>query len=189
MPGWLWILIVALILVAVLLFAVTKGREKQRERKRAEADHLRLEAERRVSDAARREAAGRHEAERVKAEREEAERLQREAEVRRARAEKAEQAAREEAQQAKRQRAEAEEIARRAQEVDPEAPDPGEDFDAAEALPRQPVDVRPGGIARDEEVYVIRSREGDERGDDVSGAEGGPPTEPEDGERPGSRRA
>ncbi len=180
MPTWLWILIavIALILLVLVLVSLTKGREKLHERKRAEADELRVEGDRRLQQAGRREAAARTEAERASAQQAEAERLQREAEARRARAQREEQAGR-------RERVEGEEAVRRAEEVDPDAPDPGDDFDASEALRRQSAESRPGGIDPDEKrgPYVVKPRD-----DEVSRAENAPRTERDDDDRPGARR-
>ena len=191
MSTWVWIVIAvaaALIVLVALFFALTRGRERRLERKRGRADELRLEAGQRLSRAERREAAARQEAERVEHERAEASRLQEEAEVRQARAEQREEVARRETEEARQQRTEAEDIARRAQKLDPDAPDPDEDFDARDALRSPREDARPGGIqGPSEEQRIVRAD--DERGDEVASDDlSRRPTEPEDGERPGSRR-
>ena len=180
MPTWLWILIavIAVILLVLLLVSLTKGREKLDDRKRSQAEELRLEADRRLQQAGRREGTARQEAERASEQQAEAERMQREAEARRARA-------RREEEEGSRERVEAEEAARRAEEIDPDAPDPGDDFDAREALGRERTETRPGGIDPHEEKdpYVIRA------GDvEVSDQESGRRAEPDDDDRPGATR-
>ncbi|MDQ3876008.1 MAG: hypothetical protein M3322_10770, partial [Actinomycetota bacterium] len=191
MSTWVWIVIAAaaaLIVLVVLFFAVTRGRGCRLERKRERADELRLEAGQRLSRAERREAAARQEAERVENERAEARRLQEEAEIREARAGQREEVARREAEEARQQRAEAEDIARRAVKTDPDAPDPGDDFDARDALRSPREDVRPGGIeGPSEEQRIVRAH--DERGDEVVSDEPSRrQTDLDDDERPGSHR-
>jgi hypothetical protein len=192
METWVWVLIVvaALILLALLVFWLTKGREKRHEQKRAEADELRLEADRGLSEAGRREAASRERAERAQEEQAEAERLQREADERRARAGDLEQTAHQEARAANEQRAEAVERARRAEEIDPDAPDPGDDFEVGEPRDR---DVRPGGIGEgDEEVrYVAPGEETQAAGAPRTGEGSDVETERgalQDDDRPGDDR-
>ncbi len=180
MPTWLWIVlaVIAVILLVLLLVSLTKGREKLDERKRSRADELRLEADRRLQEAGRREGTARQEAERASEQQAEAERMQREAEARRARAQRQEQ-------EGSRERVEAEEAARRAEEIDPDAPDPGDDFDAREALGRGRTESRPGGIdpREKQDPHVIKA------GDvEVSDPEGGRRTEPDDDDRPGATR-
>jgi flagellar biosynthesis/type III secretory pathway M-ring protein FliF/YscJ len=190
METWVWVVIaVAAVLVLIaLFFALTRGRERRFERKRARADELRQEAGQRLSQAERREAAARQEAERVEHERAEARSLQEEAEIRQARAEQRDEVARREVEEARQQRTEAEDVARRAQKLDPDAADPGDDFDARDALRRSRRDARPGGIqGAGEEHRVVRAH--DERGDEVVSDEtSSRQTEPDDDERPGSRR-
>jgi hypothetical protein len=180
MPTWLWILIavVAVILLVLLLLFLTKGREKLHERKRSQADELRLEADRRLQQAGRREGVARQEAERAGEQQAEAERMQREAEARRARAQREEQ-------EGRRERVEAEDAARRAEEIDPEAPDPGDDFDAREALRRERTESRPGGIDPHEEKDPDVIRAGDV---EASDPERGRRVERDADDRPGATR-
>jgi hypothetical protein len=188
-PGWLWIVIaVAVVVVTVIVvLALTKGRETQRQRKRANAEVLRQEAAQRLSKAGRHEAAAREEEEWLSVAQAEAEQIERELRESRARAEAAKLVARREAEEAKRLRAEAEKVARRAEELDPDRPDPGEDFDAADALRNAHRDAGPGTIDEDgtideetQDVDVVQAPADDE----TSGI-----TPRDDGERPGTRRA
>jgi hypothetical protein len=177
MPTWLWILaaVIALILLVLLILSLKKGREEAHERKRTQADELRLEADRRLQQAGRREGAARQEAERASEQEAEAERMQREAEARRARAQREEQ-------EGRRARVEAEDTARRAEEIDPDAPDPGDDFDAREALRRERTESRPGVIPP-MGPHAITARD-----DDDSDAESGRSPRPDEDDRPGAKR-
>jgi hypothetical protein len=136
MPSWLWVIIVAgiLVLAVLLVWAAMKGREKQADRQRRKAEELRIEAERKLAGAQQAEESAQRAAERSEEERAEAERLRRESEARQARAGQLEEIAEGESQRAREQRTAAERTARQAQSVDPESPDPDDDFDVHEAL-------------------------------------------------------